>query len=138
MKFFLPFFLFFNIIFANVTYTGVHFTNQEINLTLAFVNHASYTDLYNVLRDKNKVNDILWFRYDHSDEGGFTSIKQLVDLAIDYRYLNDLKLYSYKWDSDLIVKPIDTTYPLTNFLYALTGILIGFTIFFVIILHFAR
>ena len=134
----LPFFLFI-FLFANTKINGVNFTDNEINMTLLELNYADYQDIYNILHSSSKTKDILNYRYDKRDNGGITDLQDLVDnTGISSHNLNDLKLYSYKYTADMIVKPIGTTYPLTNFLYALAAILIGFTILFAIVIHFAR
>ncbi len=139
MKIFLSSFFLFILLFADTKIKGVEFTDNEINMTLLELNYADYNDLYNILHSSSKTKDILNYRYDNRDSGGITDLQDLVDNTdISSHNLNDLKLYAYKWTADMIVKPIGTTYPLTNFLYALSAILIGFTILFAIILHFAR
>ncbi|WP_456479655.1 hypothetical protein [Nautilia sp.] len=128
----LPFFLFLTFLFAEGTYSGVYFTDIEENMTLLLVNHADYNTLYGILRNSTDVNNILNERFYNRDNGGIISIKQLDDI----RYISDkdlykLKQYSYKWTADIIIDPkFGTTYPQTNFLYGLSGILIGFIVMF--------
>ena len=139
MKIFLSSFFLFIFLFANTKIKGVEFTDSEINMTLLELNYADYNDLYNILHSSSITKQILNYRYNNRDNGGITDLQDLVNNTdISSHNLNDLKLYAYKWTADMIVKPIGTTYPLTNFLYALSAILIGFTILFAIILHFAR
>ena len=139
MKIFLSSFFLFILLFADTKIKDVNFTDEEINMTLLELNYADYADLYNIIRSSSKVKKILKYRYDNRDNGGITDLSDLADNArLSSGNVNDLKLYAYKYTADMIVKPIGTTYPLTNFLYALAAILIGFTILFAIILHFAR
>ena len=137
MKILFSFFLFFILIFADTQIDDVNFTDSEINMTLLELNYANYQDLYNILQSASVTNNILNYRYNNRDNGGITDLDDLVKkTGISSLNLNDLKLYAYKYTADMIVKPIGTTYPLTNFLYALAAILIGFTILFAIIFHF--
>jgi len=123
--------------FANAegTYSGVYFTDQEENMTLLLVNHASYQDLYNVIKKSTTVTNILNESYFNRDDGGITSIDQLDMIpGVGPVTLYRLKQYSYKWTSDIIINPkFGTNYPQTNFLYALSGILIGFVFMFGVI-----
>ena len=138
MKFFLPFFLFLSFLFADTKIDGVNFTDQEVKMTLIELNYADYNDLYSILHSSSKVRHILDYRYENRP-GGITSLSDLVNnVSLTSHNLYDLKQYAYKWTADMIVKPIGTSYALTNFLFALAGILIGFTILFAVILHFAR
>ncbi len=108
-------------------------------MTLLELNYADYQDLYNILHSSYKTNEILDYRYDNRSNGGITSLQDLVvKTGLSSHNLYDLKMYAYKWTADMIVKPIGTSYPLTNFLFALSGILIGFTVLFALALHFAR
>lgn len=133
------FFFSFIFLFADTKINNVNFTDNEINMTLLELNYADYHDLYNILNSSYVTNNILNYRFNHRSKGGITNLKKFVNsVHLSSGDLYDLKQYSYKYTADMIVKPIGTTYPLTNFLYALAGILIGFTIFFAIILHFAR
>jgi len=131
-KLILPFFLFITLLLAEGTYDDVYFTDIEENMTLIFVNHADYHTLYDVLKSSTEANNILTERLNNRDNGGITSIQQLAD--IDYigtDDLYDLKQYAYKWTADIIIDPrFGTTYPQTNFLYGLSGILIGFIVMF--------
>lgn len=137
MKIFFFLFLPLIFLFADVTVKDVNFTDQEVNMTLLELNYASYNDLYNVINSSYVTNQVLDYRYDHRDDGGITDLQDLADNTdLSSQNFNDLRVYAYKYTTDLIVSPIGTTYPLTNFLYALTGILIGFTIFIAVILHF--
>jgi len=139
MRFFLPFLFFFVFLFADTKIHGVNFSDQEINMTLLELNYADYQDLYNILHSSYKTNEILDYRFDNRSNGGITNLQDLVvKTGLSSHNLYDLKMYAYKWTADMIVKPIGTTYPLTNFLFALAGILIGFTILLAIVLHFAR
>ena len=134
----LPFFLFI-FLFADTEIKGVEFTDNEINMTLLELNYADYKDLYNILDSSYVTDNILNYRYKHRSNGGIVDLKKFVKkINLSSGYLYDLKQYSYKYTADMIVKPIGTTYPLTNFLYALAAILIGFTILFAIVIHFAR
>ena len=138
MKIFLSLFLFL-FLFADVEVKDVNFTDEEVNMTLLLLNHANYKELNDILQSNSKTEQILNYRYDKRDNGGITDLQDLADNTdLDSHNFNDLRLYSYKYSYDLVVKPIGTTYPLTNFLFALAGILVGFTIFFAIILHFIR
>jgi hypothetical protein len=131
-KIILPFFLFITLLFSDGDYSGVHFSDIEENMTLLLVNHADYRTLYNVLRSSSDAKKILNVRYKNRDDGGITSIEQLDDIrGISGKDLYNLKQYSYKWTADIIINPkFGTTYPQTNFLYALSGILIGFIVMF--------
>jgi len=138
MRFFLPF-LFLTFLFANVTIKGVSFTDQQLQMTLLELNYIDYQDLYNILHNSYLTREILNYRWENRSNGGITDLQDLVNNTdITSHNLYDLKQYAYKYTADLIVKPIGTSYPLTNFLYALAGLLIGFTILFAIVLHFAR
>ena len=119
-------------LYAEGDYSDVHFTDLEENMTLLFVNHADYRTLYNVLRSSSDAKKILNERYKNRDDGGITSIEELDDISgISGKDLYNLKQYSYKWTADIIINPkFGTTYPQTNFLYALSGILIGFIVMF--------
>jgi hypothetical protein len=132
MKFILPFLFIICFSSASGTYDGVYFTDLEENMTLLFVNHADYRTLYYVLKSSTEANNILSERLQNRDNGGITSIQQLADIYyIGTDDLYDLKQYSYKWTADLIIDPkIGTTYPQTNFLFALSGILVGFIVMF--------
>ena len=138
MRFFLPF-LFLTFLFADVTIKGVSFTDKQIQMTLLELNYIDYQDLYNILHNSYVTREILNYRWENRSNGGITDLQDLVNNTdITSHNLYDLKQYAYKYTADLIVKPIGTSYPLTNFLYALAGLLIGFTILFAIVLHFAR
>lgn len=138
MKFFLPLiFLTLTLLFADVQIEGINFTNKQINMTLLELNYADYQDLYNILHSSSRVKKILNYRWNNRSNGGITNLQDLVNNTdLSSHNLYDLKQYAYKYTADLIVKPIGTSYPLTNFLYALAGLLIGFTILFAIVLHF--
>jgi len=138
MKFFLPLiFLTLTLLFADVQIEGINFTNKQINMTLLELNYADYQDLYNILHSSSRVKKILNYRWNNRSNGGITNLQDLVNnIDLSSHNLYDLKQYAYKYTADLIVKPIGTSYPLTNFLYALAGLLIGFTILFAIVLHF--
>jgi len=138
MRFFLPF-LFLTFLFANATIKGVSFTDKQLQMTLLELNYIDYQDLYNILHNSYVTKEILNYRWENRSNGGITDLQDLVNNTdITSHNLYDLKQYAYKYTADLIVKPIGTSYPLTNFLYALAGLLIGFTILFAIVLHFAR
>jgi len=131
-KFIFSLFFFISFLFAEGNYSDVHFSDVEENMTLLFVNHADYNTLYGVLKSSTDVNNILNERFNNRDKGGITSIKQLSDIKfISSKDLYNLKQYAYKWTVDIIIDPkLGTTYPQTNFLFGLSGILIGFIIMF--------
>ena len=135
MKIFLPF-LFLTFIFADTTIKNVHFTDKEINMTLLELNYIDYKDLNNILNSSYLTNEVLDYRFKNR---GIVSLQDLANnTSLSSEDFYDLKQYAYKYTADMIVEPIGTTYPLTNFLYALAGILIGFAILFAILFHFAR
>ena len=135
MKIFLPF-LFLTFIFADTTIKNVHFTDKEINMTLLELNYIDYKDLDNILDSSYLTNEVLDYRFKNR---GITSLQDLANNTfLSSEDFYNLKQYAYKYTADMIVEPIGTTYPLTNFLYALAGILIGFAILFAILFHFAR
>ena len=131
-KFILPLFFFTSFLLAEGDYSKVHFTDVEENMTLLLVNHADYNTLYGILKNSTDVKNILNERYNNRDDGGITSIDQLDDIKyISGKDLYNLKQYAYKWTADIIIDPrFGTTYPQTNFLFGLSGILIGFIIMF--------
>ena len=135
MKIFLPF-LFLTFIFADTTIKNVHFTDKEINMTLLELNYIDYKDLNNILNSSYLTNEVLDYRFKNR---GIVSLQDLANnTSLSSEDFYNLKQYAYKYTADMIVEPIGTTYPLTNFLYALAGILIGFAILFAILFHFAR
>ena len=139
MKFFLPFLFIFTLVFADVSVDGVNFTNSELNMTINTLNYIDYRTLDNYINNYTLAKCIINWRYYNDGIKTLDDLNNVINYCDVYsKALFNIKQCSRKFVSDLIVSPINTTYPLTNFLYALTGILIGFTIFFAIILHFAR
>jgi len=138
MKIFFFLFLPLIFLFADVEINDINFTDSEINMSLATLNHIDYYTLKYYINDTDLAKCIIDWRYDNRGILTVDDFKKVVDDCDVYKKaVFNIKQCSYKFSTDLIVSPIGTTYPLTNFLYALTGILIGFTIFIAVILHFA-
>jgi len=111
-------------------YSGITFTDAEIQTTLYFVNYGSYADIYNVIRSSSTTNNILDTRYDLRDDGGFTDIQQLDDVSgVSAERLYKLKQYSHVFDTRQFINDLGMTYPDYNFLMGLSGLLVGAVFF---------
>ena len=106
------------------TYSGVTFTSYEENATLYLVNYYDYTSLNNIINNSTTTNNILNARLSSS----YTNIADLDNTSgISKIKLNDLRLYSHLIDWSNYTNDLGLTLHQTNFLYGLTGLLIGFT-----------
>ena len=125
LSLFFPFLL-----FADVKVGDVNFTDIEVNMTVLTLNHIDISTLKNFIGSSYDSNCILKYRFRNNGILSLDDLKDVVDYCdLSNREIFDLKQSSYKYSSDLIVNPtLGTTYPLTNFLYALAGILVGFII----------
>jgi len=138
MRFLFSSFLFLTFLFADVQINDINFTDSEISMSLVTLNHIDYYTLKYYLNDTDLAKCIIDWRYNNRGILTVDDFKKVVDDCEVYKKaVFNIKQCSYKFATDLIVDPkLGTTYPQTNFLYALTGILIGFTIFFAVVMHF--
>ena len=129
MKKFFPLFFPF-LLFADVKIGNINFTNTEVNMTIITLNYIDESNLNNILGSSFDTNCILDYRYQNRGIKTLNDLKNVFNQCdLSNREIFDLKQSSYKFSSDLIVDPtFGTTYPLTNFLYGLAGILVGFVI----------
>ena len=128
----------FSFLLADTEVNGINFTDTELNMTLLTLNHIDYYTLKYYINDWDLSKCIIDWRYDNKGINNLDDFNQLIDDCEIYKKaIYNLKQCSYKFSQDLIVNPtLGTTYPLTNFLYGLSGILIGFTIVLGMILSF--
>lgn len=118
-------------LFAEGTYSGIFFTDYEENATLYLVNYYDYTTLKRILNNSTTTNNILKVRL----SSPYTSITQLDNTSgVSKRRLNDLRLYSHILDWSNYTSDLGLTLHQENFLYGLTGILIGFSFLLIFIL----
>ena len=128
----------FSFLLADTEIKDINFTDTELNMTLLTLNHIDYYTLKYYINDWDLSKCIIDWRYDNRGINNLDDFNQLIDDCEIYKKaIYNLKQCSYKFSEDLIVNPVlGTTYPLTNFLYGLAGILIGFAILLGIILAF--
>ncbi len=129
MKKLIPLF-FFSLLFANVQIGDVNFTDTEVNMTIVTLNHIDKTTLTDYIQSSWDASCVLDYRFNNEGILTLDDLKDVVDNCdLSDEEVFNLKQSSYKFSSDLIIDPtFGTTYPLTNFLYGLAGILVGFII----------
>jgi len=112
---------------ASGTYSGVSFTDYEENATIYFVNYYSYQNLKGVLNSSSTSNKIL----SHRKDDLFTSIPEIDDISgVNTQRLHNLKQQGHLIDWNVYTDDFGLTLHQTNFLYGLTGVLIGFVFLF--------
>ena len=126
-KFIFLYFLFYSPLNASGTYSNVDFNDYEENATLYLVNNYSYQDFKNLrisaTTSKNIINGRVEWEYE--------TIWDIDDISgISKKQLHYLKQESHLIDWNKYTDKFGMTLHQTNFIYALTGVLIGFTFMF--------
>ncbi len=129
MKKLIPLFFPF-LLLADVKIGDVNFTDVEVNMSVLTLNHIDTYTLADFFESNSLASCVVDFRFKNNGILTVDDLKNVVDYCdLSDKQIFNLKQCSYKFSSDLIVNPaIGTTYPLTNFLYGLAGILVGFII----------
>ncbi len=117
--------------YAEGDYSGVHFTDYEENATVYLCNYYSQGYLKDILQNNNTAKNIVDGRFNSR----YTSVSDIdkVNGVNKYR-LARLRDASHLIDWNSYTDDFGMTLHQTNFIYALTGALIGFGFFFFSIL----
>ena len=103
------------------------FTEYEKNATLFLVNFYSYKSINDIVQDDTSAINIIRNR----SYNQYIDIDVLFgDLNYNYIELNNLRLASHLIDWSSYSNDLGLNKQDTNFLYALTGVLIGFVFLF--------
>ena len=128
-KFIIFLFLVFNSLYAYGTYDGVYFNDYEVNASLYYCNYyprqsfidlgISSSDATTIVNGRNTL---------------YTSLSQVAALSgIVESDMQKIKSQSHLIDWNVYTDDLGMTLHQTNFIYALTGVLIGFTFLFAFI-----
>ncbi|WP_373002617.1 hypothetical protein [Sulfurimonas sp.] len=128
-KLFLLSFLFFSSLVslqASGTYSGIYFTDYEEQASLYFCNYYSEKDFLDIGLSNTDITSLVNNRINL-----FISITEIDNLsAIDSLDLDKIKKQSHLIDWNVYSDDFGMTLHQTNFLYGLTGVLIGFVFLF--------
>jgi len=122
-KILLTFLLFFSALNAEGTYQGIDFTDYEETSTLYLTNYYNF-QMFEDCNIEEKSNNIVNIRKD----GLYMDIEDLVNrVELSSSQLHKLKQQSHLINWNVYTDDFGMTLHQTNFMYALTGVLIGFT-----------
>jgi len=123
-KFIIVTFLFFNsLLIAEGTYSDVYFTDYEENATIHLANNYSYMTFRNLRISEDTATNIVNDRIDELYE----TVDDIDDIdGIGTNQLHYLKQQSHLIEWDLYTDEFGLTLHQTNFLFGLSGVLIGF------------
>ena len=120
-------FLFLSFLRAEGTYSDVYFTDVEENATIYLCNYYSYSDFRNIRIDEDTATNIVNTRID----GLYESVEDIDDVdGIETNQLHYLKQKSHLIDWNVYTDDFGLTLHQTNFLFGLSGLLIGFIFLF--------
>ena len=120
-------FLFSTTLHAEGDYSGVHFSDYEENATIFLCNNYSYQDLKDILISSSTAKNIVRDRIDSP----YTSVSDIDSVSgVNKSRLHYLKQASHLVDWSLYSDEFGMSKHQTNFIYALSAVLIGFTFLF--------
>ncbi|MFA5234890.1 MAG: hypothetical protein WC390_10870 [Sulfurimonas sp.] len=116
-------FLVFKSLNADGTYADVYFTDYEENSSLYFCNYYNYNDFLNLGVPASIVDNITFTRISTP----FTSLQQVADIdGVNFYVMANIRQQSHLIDWNIFTDDFGMTLHQTNFIYALTGVLVGF------------
>jgi hypothetical protein len=126
-KLFLIYVLSSSLLRAEGTYSGVYFTDYEENATIYLCNYYPYQHFKNLYISSSTSKNIINNRF-------YTSISDIDDVSgVAKKQLRYLREDSHLIDWNKYTDDFGMTLHQTNFIYALSGVLIGFSFLFVFI-----
>ena len=117
--------------YASGTYSGIYFTDYEENATIYLCNYYSYQSLRDILTSSSTAKNIINSRV----KSLFTSVYDIDRVSgVSSKKLHYLKQASHLINWNQYTDQFGMTLHQTNFIYALSGALLGFGFFFFSIL----